>query len=96
MPTNLTCRPSFSATARSSSLSNPVNWPWELMQMLGGASDSVPTVSVPGRAQAERVDVDGVQRLDARRRVLVLAGTRRRPARLVGKALALSTPGGAH
>ena len=48
VPTKLTFRPSLSAIARSSSLSKPVNWPLELMQMLGGASDSVPTVRVPG------------------------------------------------
>ncbi len=34
--------------ARSTSLSKPVNWLAELMQMLGGASDRVPTVSTPG------------------------------------------------
>jgi len=48
VPTKLMLIPSLSAIARSSSLSKPVNWPAELMQMLGGASESVPTVSVPG------------------------------------------------
>ena len=48
VPTKLIRRPSFSAIARNNSLSNPVNCPFELMQMLGGASDRVPTVSTPG------------------------------------------------
>ena len=50
-----------------------------------------------GRAEAERVDVDGVERFDGGRRVLVRRrALRGGSARLVGSALALSTPGGAH
>ena len=64
--------------------------------MLGGASDSVPTVSTPGVPRPSASDVDRSERLDGRRGVLVRLGPLAAAARLVGSALALSTPGGAH
>ena len=66
------------------------------MQMLGGASDSVPTVSTPGVASRNvpgliepRGTTDGVVYLSS-------PGPFAAAARLVGSALALCSPGGAH
>ena len=96
VPTKVIFSPSLSAIARSSSLSNPVNWPAELMQIDGGASDRVPTVSVPGvisrRAAVStrsRGAVDAVVYLSS-------AGPAAAAARLVGSALADCSPGGEH
>ena len=70
--------------------------PAELIQMLGGASESVPTVRVPGvpspsalRSMRSSGTTPGVvYRSDP--------GPPAAAARLVGSALALSAPGGAH
>src|SRR5882757_9463483 len=66
------------------------------MQMLGGASDSVPTVSTPGvpnrsaaASMPPRGTTVGVVYLSS-------PGPLAAAARLVGSALALCTPGGAH
>ena len=96
MPTKLTRRPSFSAIARSSSLSNPVNWPAELMQMLGGASDRVPTVSTPGVPRPSASTLTASSGATVGVVYLSSPGPAAAEARLVGTALALSTPGGAH
>jgi hypothetical protein len=92
----LICNPSFDAIARSSSLSKPVNWPAELMQMLGGASESVPTVSVPGWLSPSAF----TSMADRGSTVLVVYLSSPGPwaalERFVGRALALSIPGGAH
>ena len=64
--------------------------------MLGGASDSVPTVSTPGvpRPSASTLTVSSGATVG----VVYLSspGPAAAEARLVGTALALSTPGGAH
>ena len=82
VPTKVIFSPSLSAIARSSSLSKPVNCPCELMQMLGGASERVPTVSVP-RVISRSAAVDRAQRLGGGGRVLVLVRTLAAAARLV-------------
>ena len=96
VPTKLIRRPIFSAIARSSSLSNPVNWPAELMQMLGGASDSVPTVSTPGVPRPSVSTLTVLSGATVGVVYLSSPGPAAAEARLVGTALALSTPGGAH
>src|ERR1700722_16648780 len=96
VPTNRTCSPSLSATARNSSLSKPVNCPAELMHTLGGASDNVPTTSVPGvpRPSALRLTVLSGSTVPVV--YLSSAGPLAALARLVGSALAGCTPGGEH
>jgi hypothetical protein len=96
VPTKLIFSPSLSAIARSSSLSKPVNWPAESMQMLGGASDSVPTVSVPGTPSPSALTLTAVNGTTVAVVYLSAAGPWAAAARLVGRALALSSPGGAH
>jgi hypothetical protein len=86
----------LSAIARSSSLSKPVNWPAELMQMLGGASESVPTVSVPGTLRPSALTLTAVNGPTVAVVYLSASGPVAALARLVGSALALWTPGGAH
>jgi hypothetical protein len=96
VPTKLIFRPSRSAIARSSSLSKPVNWPAELMQMLGGASDSVPTVSVPGTPRPSVLTLTADSGSTAAVVYLSAPGPWAAAARLVGSALALWTAGRAH
>jgi len=96
VPTKLMLIPSLSAIARSSSLSKPVNWPAELMQMLGGASESVPTVSVPGTLRPSALTLTAVTGSTFAVVYLSAPGPVAALARLVGSALALSTLGGAH
>jgi hypothetical protein len=96
VPTKLMFSPSRRAIARSNSLSKPVNWPAELMQMLGGASDSVPTVSVPGTLRPRALTLTTVNGSTVAVVYLSAPGPVAAFARLVGSALALSTPGGAH
>jgi hypothetical protein len=64
--------------------------------MLGGASESVPTVSVPGTLRPSALTLTAVT--DSTFAVVYLSapGPVAALARLVGSALALSTPGGAH
>ena len=96
VPTKVILRPSLSAIARSSSLSKPVNCPAALMQMLGGASDSVPTVSVPGvisRSASRSTELSGSVVAVV---YLSSLGPPAAAARLVGSALAEAAPGGEH
>jgi hypothetical protein len=64
--------------------------------MLGGASDSVPTVSTPGTVSPSALTSMVSSALTAAVVYLSAAGPWAAAARLVGSALALSTPGGAH
>src|ERR1700741_966907 len=66
------------------------------MQMLGGASDSVPTVSVPGTPRPRALASTAVNGSTVAVVYLSAPGPVAAFARLVGRALALSTPGGAH
>lgn len=96
VPTKSMRRPNLSAMARSSSLSKPVNCPAALMQMLGGASDSVPTVKVPGVVKPRAA---GSTESSGTTEAVVYwsaSGPVLAAARLFGSALALVTPGGAH
>ena len=100
VPMKRTCRPSFAAMARSSSLSKPVKRPVALMQVLGGASDSVPATSVPGvpspsaavftELNGTTVAVVSVSSSSSTLRFHVA------DIRSAGSTVALSTPGGAH
>jgi hypothetical protein len=96
VPTKSTRRPSLSAMARRTSLSKPVNWPAESMQMLGGASDRVPTVNTPGVCRPR--PLTSTESIGSTPSVVYLSapGPCAAAARLVGSALALSIPGGAH
>ncbi len=96
VPTKLTFRPSLSATARNNSLSKPVNWPLESIQMLGGASERVPTVRVPGVPSPNAARSTESSGWTVAVVYLSAAGPWAAAARLVGNALALSTPGAAH
>ena len=64
--------------------------------MLGGASESVPTVSVPGTPRPSASTSTAVNGSTVAVVYLSAPGPCAAAARLVGSALALSTPGGAH
>ncbi len=64
--------------------------------MLGGASESVPTVSVPGTPRPSALTLTAVNGATVAVVYLSAPGPWAAAARLVGSALALSTPGGAH
>src|SRR5258705_12251506 len=66
------------------------------MQMLGGASESVPTVSMPGTLRPRALALTAVRGSTVAVVYLSAPGPVAAFARLVGSALALSTPGGAH
>src|SRR5258708_24204055 len=66
------------------------------MQMLGGASDSVPTVSTPGVPRLSAAGFTAVNGSTFGVVYLSASGPFAAAARLVGSALALPTPGGAH
>jgi hypothetical protein len=96
VPTKRTCSPSLAATARNSSLSKPVNWPAELMHTLGGASDSVPTTSVPGVPSPSASLSTALSGSTVGVVYLSSSGPFAALARLVGSGLADCTPGGEH
>ena len=64
--------------------------------MLGGASDSVPTVSVPAVPSPRAAGLTAVSGSTVGVVYLSWAGPLAAEARFVGRALALSMPGGAH
>ena len=64
--------------------------------MLGGASESVPTVSVPGTPRPSALMLTAVNGSTVAVVYLSAPGPVAALARLVGSALALWTPGGAH
>src|SRR5262245_33428613 len=66
------------------------------MQMLGGASDSVPTVSTPGVPSPRAPALTAPSGATLGVVYLSSPGPAAADARFVGTALALSTPGGAH
>ena len=66
------------------------------MQMLGGASDRVPTVITPGVPRPSALVLTVSSGATVGVVYLSSAGPAAADARLVGTALALSTPGGAH
>jgi hypothetical protein len=66
------------------------------MQMLGGASERVPTVSVPGWLKPSAFTSTAVSGSTVGVVYLSSPGPWAAAARFVGSALALSTPGGAH
>src|ERR1700750_2346394 len=66
------------------------------MQMLGGASDRVPTVSTPGVPSPRAPVLTVLRGCTVAVVYLSSSGPLAAAARLVGRALALSGPGGAH
>src|ERR1700761_1019923 len=66
------------------------------MQILGGASESVPTVSVAGTLSPSALMLTAVNGSTSAVVYVSAPGPLAAFARLVGSALALSTPGGAH
>src|ERR1700761_5726775 len=66
------------------------------MQILGGASESVPTVSVAGTLSPSALMLTAVNGSTSAVVYLSVPGPLAAFARLVGSALARSTPGGAH